>query len=263
MDAALEAEIQQKHTAETILAMRRWTDKLISFRLTRPAAYRFAAGQFARLGLPLEQGGQVWRAYSMCSAEHDDFLDFYSIVVPEGQFSSRLARLQPGGQVMLDKRAMGFFQADRLPDGRDLWLLATGTGIAPYLSILQQPEVWRRFERIALVHCVRETAELSFQDEIAALRDHPLWHEHGHKLQYLPVATRDAPAGMLGQRIPALLDNGELAARAGMAMTPEHSRFMLCGNPKMVEDTHRQLMKMGYRMTRQNAPGHIVLENGW
>lgn len=263
MNAALEAEIQQKYTVETITDMKHWTDKLVSFRLTRPESFRFSAGQFARLGLPLEGGGQVWRAYSMCSAEYDECLDFYSIVVPDGQFSSRLAMLQPGDQMMLDKRAMGFFQADRLPDGRDLWLLATGTGIAPYLSILQQPEVWRRFERIVLAHCVREAAELSFQDEIAALRSHPLWQEHGHKLQYLPVVTRAAPAGMLNQRIPALLESGELAARAGIEMSSEHSRFMLCGNPKMVEDTHRQLMKMGYRMTRQNAPGHIVLENGW
>ncbi|WP_434630417.1 ferredoxin--NADP reductase [Chromobacterium sp. CV08] len=263
MDAALEAEIQQKYTVETITDIRRWTDKLIGFRLTRPAGFRFAAGQFARLGLPLEGGGQVWRAYSMCSAEYDEFLDFYSIVVPDGQFSSRLARMQAGGEVMLDKRAMGFFQADRLPDGADLWMLATGTGIAPYLSILKQPEVWQRFERIVLAHCVREAAELSFQDEIAALREHPLWGEHGHKLQYLPVVTRDAPAGMLNRRLPVLLDSGELAARAGVEMAPEHSRFMLCGNPKMVEDTHRQLIKMGYRMTRQNAPGHIVLENGW
>lgn len=263
MDAALEAEIQQKYTTETITDMKRWTDKLISFRLTRPAGFRFAPGQFARLGLPLETGGQVWRAYSMCSAAYNEHLEFYSIVVPEGQFSSRLALLQPGGQVMLDKRAMGFFEADRLPDGRDLWLLATGTGIAPYLSILKQPEVWQRFERIVLAHCVREAEELSFQNEIAELSDHPLWGEHGGKLQYLPVVTRNAPAGMLSQRIPALLESGELAARAGLTMSPEHSRFMLCGNPKMVEDTHRQLMKMGYRMTRQNAPGHIVLENGW
>ncbi|QEL57965.1 ferredoxin--NADP reductase [Chromobacterium paludis] len=255
--------MQQKYTTETITDMKRWTDKLISFRLTRPAGFRFAPGQFARLGLPLETGGQVWRAYSMCSAAYDEHLEFYSIVVPEGQFSSRLALLQPGGQVMLDKRAMGFFEADRLPDGRDLWLLATGTGIAPYLSILKQPEVWQRFERIVLAHCVREAEELSFQNEIAELRDHPLWGEHGGKLQYLPVVTRNAPAGMLSQRIPALLESGELAARAGLTMSPEHSRFMLCGNPKMVEDTHRQLMKMGYRMTRQNAPGHIVLENGW
>ncbi|KUM03971.1 ferredoxin--NADP reductase [Chromobacterium subtsugae] len=263
MNAELEAEIQQKYTTETILDMRRWTDKLISFRLTRPAGFRFAAGQFARLGLPLANGGQVWRAYSMCSAVYDEHLEFYSIVVEAGQFSPLLAKLAPGGQVMLDKKALGFFQEDRLPAGRDLWLLATGTGIAPYLSILRQPDAWQRFERIILSHCVRDAAELSFQREIAELREHPLWREHGHKLHYLPVVTRDAPADMLDARYPQLLADGRLARRAGVEMSLEHSRFMLCGNPQMVEDTHRQLMKMGYRMTRQNAPGHIVLENGW
>lgn len=259
----MEMAIDERYTLQSIIWRRRWTDKLLSFRIGRPTGYRFAPGQFARLGLKPPQGGEVWRAYSMCSASTDDYLEFYSIVVPQGQFTPLLSDMQEGSRLMLDKRAMGFFDAYRLPPGKDLWLLATGTGLAPYLSILQDPAQWQRFERIVLAHCVRYPSELSYQAEIEALRAHPLWEEHGHKLTYLPVATRDTPAGMLGERIPALLQSGALADAAGLTLAPEHSRFMLCGNPQMVEDTHRQLMKMGFRMSRQTAPGQIVLENGW
>jgi ferredoxin--NADP+ reductase len=257
------APAEEKFTRQTILSLQRWSDKLLSFRLSRPESWRFVPGQFARLGLPLENGGMVWRAYSMTSASWDEHLEFFSIVVPDGLFTSRLARLQPGDEVLLDNKANGFFTVDRLPDGDDLWLLATGTGLAPYLSILQQPEVWQRFARIVLVHCVRDGSELAYRDEIAALRQHPLWAEWGERLQYVPVVTRHAEAGMLQQRIPALLASGELSAATGLPLTAERSRFMICGNPAMVEDTHRQLMKMGFRLSRLSAPGHLVLENGW
>ena len=257
------APAAEKFTRQTILSVQRWSDKLLSFRLSRPESWRFVPGQFARLGLPLENGGMVWRAYSMTSASWDEHLEFFSIVVPDGLFTSRLARLQVGDEVLLDNKANGFFTVDRLPDGDDLWLLATGTGLAPYLSILQQPEVWQRFAHIVLVHCVRDVSELAYRGEIAALRRHPLWQEWGERLQYVPVVTRHAEPGMLQQRIPALLASGELAEAAGLPLTVDHSRFMICGNPAMVEDTHRQLMKMGFRLSRLSAPGHLVLENGW
>jgi ferredoxin--NADP+ reductase len=257
------APAAEKFTAQTILSLQHWSDKLFSFRLSRPESWRFVPGQFARLGLPLENGGMVWRAYSMTSASWDEYLEFFSIVVPDGLFTSRLARLQVGDTVLLDNKANGFFTVDRLPDGEDLWLLATGTGLAPYLSILQQPEVWQRFAHIVLVHCVRDASELAYRDEIAALRQHPLWAEWGNRLHYLPVVTRQPEPGMLQQRIPALLASGELAEAAGLPLTPERSRFMICGNPAMVEDTHRQLMKIGFRLSRLSAPGHLVLENGW
>jgi len=257
------APAAEKFTSQTILSLTHWSEKLLSFRLSRPESWRFVPGQFARLGLPLENGGMVWRAYSMTSASWDEHLEFFSIVVPDGLFTSRLARLQVGDEVLLDNKANGFFTVDRLPDGDDLWLLATGTGLAPYLSILQQPEVWQRFARIVLVHCVRDVSELAYRAEIAALRQHPLWQEWGERLQYVPVVTRHAEAGMLQQRIPALLASGELSAATGLPLTAERSRFMICGNPAMVEDTHRQLMKMGFRLSRLSAPGHLVLENGW
>lgn len=255
---------QDKFTVERILWMRRWTGKLLSFRISRPEGFRFTPGQFARLGHRLDGGGFVWRAYSMVSAPWDDYLEFYSIVVPDGQFTSRLAGLDVGDELLLDRKPNGFFVVDRLPDGEDLWLLGTGTGLAPYLSILHLPEVWQRFRHIVLVHGVREGAELAYRDEILDYQQHPLYgDEHGHKLRYLPVVTREPWDGALREHIPALLASGELERAVGLPLSPEGSRFMICGNPRMVADTHKQLMSMGYRLSRLAAPGHLVLENGW
>ncbi|BAK78319.1 ferredoxin-NADP+ reductase [Pseudogulbenkiania sp. NH8B] len=252
-----------KYTAERILWKHHWTDRLISFRLSRDPAFRFTPGQFARLGLQISETGFVWRAYSIVSASWDDYLEFYSIVVPEGEFTPRLARLEVGDQILVDKTPNGFFTTDRFPDGEDLWLLATGTALGPYLSILHETAVWQRFRHIVLVHSVREAAELSYQAEIAALRQHPLWAEHGHKLHYLPVVTRETLPGTLSQRIPAMLADGTLERAAGVMLSPERSRLMICGSPQMVEDTHRQLKGMGYALSRLSAPAQLALENGW
>lgn len=256
------APAEEKYTVEHMLSVHRWTDTLLSFRMSRPAGFRFTPGQFARLGLPSGQGF-VWRAYSMVNAVWDDELEFLSIVVPDGEFTSRLSRLSAGDDILLDKRANGFFTLDRFVDGQDLWLLGTGTGLAPYLSILREPSVWSRFDTLTLVHSVRTAAELAYRDEIAALRDHPLWAEHGHKLHYQPVVTRESHPGCLSARLPVLLANGELELATGRLLTPERARIMICGNPQMVEDTHRQLISMGYRLSRLTAPGQLALENGF
>ena len=258
----MNAAPSENFTLETLLAVRHWSDKLVSLRLSRPAGFRFIPGQFARLGLP-QGSGKLWRAYSMVSAPWDDYLEFFSILVPDGQFTSHLKTMQAGDTLLLDNKANGFFTAERLPDAQQLWLLATGTGLAPYLSILQQPELWQRFAHIVLVHGVREAGDLAYQAEIAALSSHPLWAEHGHKLIYLPVVTRHAPAGMLDARIPSLIEDGRLAAAAGLTPSPEHSRFMVCGNPQMVASTFASLVKQGYSLSRLKSPGQIVLENGW
>ena len=254
---------ETKYSAERILSIRRWTDKLLSFRLTRPESFRFTPGQFARLGLPQGEHGQIWRAYSMTSAVWDEYLEFYSIIVPDGQFTSMLDRLQVGDDLLLDRQPNGFFTLDRFPDGRDLWMLSTGTGLAPYLSMLHDPKTWDRFERLILVHSVRHVEELSYQAEIDALRRHPLWAEHGEKLQYLPVVTRNAPPDMLHQRLPALIADGTLEQAAKCRFEPQYSRIMICGNPQMVTDTHRQLMGMGYQLSRLKAPAQLAIENGW
>lgn len=160
-----------KYTRQTITAVQTWVPgKLFSVRVTRDPAFLFQAGQFARVGLPDSDDPQaepsVWRAYSMVSAPEEPWLEFYSIVVPEGQFSPRMERLQPGDALYVEKKPFGFLTIDRFAPGGDLWLLASGTGLSAYLSILRDPATWRAVDRIILVHGVRSAEELAYRDEI-------------------------------------------------------------------------------------------------
>lgn len=252
-----------KITASRMLWKRQWTPKLLSFRIARDMHFRFVPGQFARLGIRKPDGGQIWRPYSIVSAPWEEHLEFYSIVVPGGQFTTELARLAPGDEILIERQAHGFLTTSRFADGRDLWMLATGTGLAPFLSILQDEDTWRRFERLVLVHGVRHADELAYREEIAALRQHPLWQDRGDRLGYHPVVSREPRREALAGRIPALLAGGELEHAAGLEIRPEYSRIMICGGPAMVEDTHRALIAKGCRLSRLSAPAQIALENGW
>lgn len=252
-----------KTTSARILWMHRWSPRLLSFRISREAGFRFVPGQFARLGLLKENGTPVWRAYSMASATWDDYLEFYSIVVPDGAFTSQLEKLAVGDELMIERQAIGFFTTNRFADGRDLWMLATGTGLAPYLAILQDQTTWQRFERLILVHCARTGEDLAYRDEIAALRQHPLWAEQGHKLIYQPVATREVLAGALHARLPELVRNASLESALGIPLSLDASRIMICGSPEMVRDTHKALMERGFRLSRLAAPAQIAVENAW
>ena len=151
----------EKFTRQTLVDIQPLTPSLFTFRTTRNAGFRFRAGQFARLGVTKADGSTVWRAYSMVSSPFDDFLEFFSIVVPGGEFTSELSRLEVGDTLLVDRQAFGYLTLDRFVDGRDLWLLSTGTGVAPFLSILQDFEVWEKFQRIILVYSVREARELA------------------------------------------------------------------------------------------------------
>lgn len=252
-----------RHSRETITYLHDWSTRQRTLRITRPRDYRFAPGQFARVGIERADGGLVWRALSMCSAAWDDELEFLVVRIPEGPFSTELWPLAPGATLLLDSTPQGFLTIDRFADGSDLWLLATGTGLAPFVSILRDPATWQRFERIVAVHCVRESSELAYRDALEPAAEHPLFEHRRARFTYVPVVTQEPGFGGLRDRIPALLASGELEAAAGLTLAPEHSRFMICGGPAMVEDTHRQLMRMGYRLSRLRAPAHIALENGW
>lgn len=254
---------EEKFTRQRLLEVQTLTPGLFTLRTTRDPGFRFQAGQFARLGVRKPSGSIVWRAYSMVSAPHDEFLDFFSIVVPDGEFTSELSRLRPGDELLVDRQAFGFLTLDRFPDGRDLWLLATGTGLAPFLSILQDFEVWQRFERIVLVYSVREARELAYQEMIETLLQRDYLAEHAGKLTYLPTITREHKPDALHGRITTLLESGELERAAGVELSPEHSRIMLCGNPQMIEDTRQLLKTRDLQLSLTRRPGQVAVENYW
>ncbi len=254
---------EEKFTRQRLLEVQTLTPNLFTLRTSRDPGFRFTAGQFARLGVRKPSGCIVWRAYSMVSAPHDEFLDFFSIVVPDGEFTSELSRLEVGDELLVDKQAFGFLTLDRFPDGRDLWLLATGTGIAPFLSILQDFEAWQRFERIILVYSVREARELAYQQLIAEMPQRDYLDGLGSKLLYLPVVTREQIPGALHGRITTLIENGELERAADLQLTPEHSRIMLCGNPQMIEDTRAVLKARDLNLAMTRRPGQVAVENYW
>ena len=231
----------EKFTRQRLLAVHTLTPNLFTLRTTRDAGFRFQAGQFARLGVTKPDGTVAWRAYSMVSSPYDEFLEFLSVVVPGGEFTSELSRLQVGDELLVERQAFGYLTLDRFVDGRDLWLLATGTGLAPFLSILQGFEAWERFERIFLVYSARHGKDLAYGELIAGLESREYLAEYAHKFRFIPTVTREAHQGALGGRITTLIENGELEKAAGVALTPEHSRVMVCGNPQMIEDTRAVL----------------------
>lgn len=256
-------ESSERYTREKILSIRRWTPQLFSLRLTRNPGFRFVPGQFVRLGVEKEDKTLAWRPYSMASAPYDEHLEFFSIVVPGGEFTSRLAQLAAGDEILVEKASYGFLTTDRFVGGRELWLLATGTGLAPFLSILHDPQIWNEYEHIVLVHSVRTEPELAYRDEIARLSEHPLVGEFAAKLRYVPVVTRERVEGALNARITTLIARGELERAAGLSLDPERSRIMICGGPAMVEDTRKLLGEMGYRLSRRVAPAQLAVENAW
>lgn len=251
-----------KYTEETVLWIKQHTPKLITFAITRPAAYRFSAGQFSRLGIR-DGAGFLWRAYSIMSAEYADTLEYFAVLIENGPMSAHFSRMQAGDTLLLDKTATGFLLPGRFHDGQDLIMLSTGSGIAPFLSMLQQPELWARFDHIALVHSVSYANELIFKTALVQLAEHPLVGEFIRQFRFQAVVTREKVADALSERLPVLLQNHTLARSLELEFTPESSRFMICGNPAMVADTFKTLNDMGYRLNRNKIPGQILLENGF
>ncbi len=253
-----------KYTVETITEIHTWASNLFSFKTTRSQSYRFIAGQFARLGVESDNGELVWRAYSICSAPYDDFLEFYSIVVPDGAFTSRLSQLRIGDPVLVEKKNYGYLTTDRFECGKDLWLLSTGTGLAPFLSILQEFDTWEQYEHIVLVHSVRYRHELAYEEFIHSFKENELFAEHARKLKYVQVVTREqVERSTLNERITNLLANGELEAHVGLPISQERSRVMICGNPDMVQETRQLLTERGLTLSLRGKPGNLAVENYW
>ena len=234
-----------------------WTDALFSLTLHAPV-HPFTAGQFAKLGLDID-GERVQRAYSYVNAPDNPDLEFYLVTVPDGKLSPRLAALKPGDEVQIVSDAAGFFVLDEIPDCDTLWMLATGTAIGPYLSILQQGEGMARFEHIVLVHAARYAADLSYLPLMQQLAE-----RYNGKLRIQTVVSRETAPGALTGRVPALIESGQLEQAVGLPITAENSHIMLCGNPQMVRDT-QQLLKDTREMRKhlRRKPGHITSEHYW
>lgn len=238
----------------------RWTDNLFSLRVHAPEV-TFTAGQFAKLALPAPPGAKepmLGRPYSFVNPPGAPAHEFYFVVVPEGPLSPRLAALVPGDRLWLLARANGFFTIDEVPSAPSLWCLATGTGLGPFLSMLRTPAPWQQFPRVVLVHAVRYARELVYTEEIAEVaRAHP------EAFRFVPGVSREDHPGALRGRIPALLADGQIEARAGLALGPDTAHAMLCGNPQMVDDTQALLGDRGMRRHRRREPGHITVETYW
>ena len=235
----------------TVRENRHWTAALFSLRVegARPS---FEAGQFVRIALDVV-GERVARPFSFVNPPEDPVLEFYGIVVPEGPLSPRLERLAPGDKLYVASNPAGFLVLSEVPDAETLWLVTTGTGIAPYLSILRTAAPWKRFKNIVLVHAVRRAEELVYRDLIAKLSG----------LRTVTFVSREPHAGSLAGRIPAAIRDGRLEAAAGQALSAATSQVLLCGNPEMLKDATAALVERGMRKHRRRNPGHITVESFW
>jgi ferredoxin--NADP+ reductase len=247
----------------TVTEVHHWTDRLFSFSGTREPGFRFQSGQFAMIGLPVDDK-PLMRAYSMAGAHHDEQLTFLSIKVPEGPLTSRLSRIKPGDKVLVGRKATGTLLMQNLLPGRTLYLLATGTGLAPFMSIIQDPEVYERYDKVVLVHGCRQVAELAYRHYIESdLPAHEwLGEQVRRQLVYYPTVTRE-PFIHQG-RIPDLMASGRLFSDIGLpAMNAGADRFMLCGSPEMLRDTKALLDAHGLLEGNMSTPGHYVIERAF
>lgn len=233
---------------------RHWSDALFSLRV-EGAKPGFEAGQFVRIALDVE-GSRIARPFSFVNPPEDPILEFYGIVVPEGPLSPRLAALEKGDALYVAPNPAGFLVLSEIPDAQALWLVSTGTGIAPFLSILRTEAPWRRFRNVVLVHAVRHANELVYRDMISELQER-------QGLKYVSFVSREPAPGSLAGRIPAAVRDGRLEAAAAVALSPQSSQVLLCGNPDMLKDATAALVERGLRKHRRRAPGHISVESFW
>jgi ferredoxin--NADP+ reductase len=248
---------------ERVLTVHHWTDRLFSFTCTRDAHFRFSAGQFAMIGLVVD-GKPLVRAYSMVSPPWEEHLEFLSIKVQNGPLTSRLQHIVPGDHVLIGKKATGTLVTDNLIPGGVLWFFATGTGLAPFMSLIREPETYDRFDRVVLVHTVRLQAELAYRELIARdLPEHELLGELvAGRLTYLPAVTREPFART--KRITTMIEDGSLTAELGLPpLSPERDRAMLCGSEAMNADIRALLESRGFVEGSNNNPGSYVVEKAF
>ena len=249
---------------ETVLSVHHWTDRLFSFKTTRDETLRFSNGHFTMIGLRLEGGKPLLRAYSIVSANYEDHLEFLSIKVQDGPLTSRLQHIQVGDKIVVGKKPTGTLLIDYLLPGKNLYLFGTGTGVAPFLSIVRDPETYERFEKVILVHGVCQVAELAYQDYLSQeLPAHEFLGEMvSAQMLYYPTVTRE-PFRTQG-RIPELIESGKMQADLGLpTFDPAHDRAMLCGSPAMLRQLKELLEARGFMEGNTTKPGDFVVERAF
>jgi ferredoxin--NADP+ reductase len=249
---------------ETVLDVHHWNETLFSFKTTRDPALRFRNGHFVMIGLEVE-GKPLMRAYSVASANYEENLEFLSIKVPNGPLTSRLQHLQPGDTILVSRKPAGTLVIDDLRPGKNLYLLGTGTGLAPFMSIVKDPDTYERFEKVVLVHGVREVSELAYADYLE--RELPDNEFFGELVQgrfiYYPTVTREAFRNQ--GRITDLIAQDKLTADIGLPpLSPATDRIMICGSPAMLADTRELLDARGFEISpSQGTPGDYVIERAF
>lgn len=235
-----------------IVEKKSWNDRLFSLRIDCDFD-TFESGQFVRVALDID-GERVARPYSLVNKPGDDFLEIYFNIVDEGPLTPRLAALEEGDEIFVTDRANGFLTVSEVPQCRHLWMLATGTGVGPFLSILKNKEAWQRFEKIVLAYSVRDLSELAYQQQVAEIQEQ--WPQ---KFSFVPMVTREQVEGMLNKRITDSIEDDSLEQRTGVVID-EDSHIMMCGNSAMISDVTEVLEKRGLRKHRRREPGHITTE---
>lgn len=248
---------------ETVTEVRHWNNTLFSFKATRDMGFRFKNGHFTMIGLQ-QDNRPLLRAYSIVSANYEEELEFFSIKVPNGPLTSKLQHLQVGDQILVNSKATGTLTVDNMLPGKNLYLLSTGTGLAPFLSIIRDPEVYEAFDKIILTHGVRNVNELAYSDYIN--NELPNNEYFGdivrEKLIYYPTVTREKYANQ--GRITDLIESGKLFEDIGLPpLNPEVDRAMLCGSPSMLKDTTQILDNLGFTETRHGDLGNYVIERAF
>lgn len=248
--------------AETVTSVQHYTDRLFKFRITRPASFRFRSGEFVMIGLPNAEK-PVYRAYSVASPSWDEELEFFSIKVPGGPLTEHLQKIKVGDTVLMRKKPTGTLVLDALLPGKRLYMLSTGTGVAPFASLIRDPETYEKFEEVVLVQTCRELAELTYITEMAeALKDDPLIGEFAGKLRLYTTTTRDASPRM--GRITDLMRSGKFFDDSGLPpIDPAADRAMICGSMDMLKETKEILESFGLVEGANNAPATFVVERAF
>jgi ferredoxin--NADP+ reductase len=248
---------------EKVLSVHHWTDRLFSFTTTRDSSLRFSNGHFTMIGLRVNDK-PLLRAYSIASANYEEHLEFLSIKVEDGPLTSRLQHIQVGDSIVVGRKPTGTLLIDYLLPGKRLYMFASGTGLAPFLSVIRDPETYEKFEEVILVHGVREVAELAYHDYLTqALPQHEFLGEMVRKqLRYYPTVTREAFTNT--GRITTLIENSKLFTDLGVpTLDREQDRIMICGSPEMLRDLKKMLEDRDFKEGNTTRPGDFVIERAF